>query len=848
MVSTAQSVLKQKVSITVASGSIFDALQQLEKNYQIRFSYSTDKINIDQKISIYQKNQELKAVLNDLFQGKEISFAEMDGVIILGPVQKRYTISGYIREEGSKELLPGVSIYKPGYYLGSSSNNYGFYSLTLNSDTHLLAFSYIGYEPVYKKIILTKDTELNILLKSSNTFSPVEIQGIKKEEDLLMSSLNLDFNEMTKFPQLLGEKDVLKSTHYLPGVSREHDISNGYNIRGGTPDQNLIILDDASIYNPFHMFGLFSVFNGDALKNLQIIKGGFPARYGGRLSSVVEMSTREGNKENFHAEAAVGLLTTRLNVEGPVIKDKTSFFISARRTHLNELLNRTNATENVRIKYNFYDINTKFNHEFSKNDKIYLSFYKSGDKFNVKNDDVSNGLSMDFLTWGNVSGSFRWNHLYNSKVFANTTFIYSNFDLISLQNDQYFNERISLEFGSGIRDVSFKHDVDYYPNIKHHIKTGIHLIDHRIAPSNSFRHTNDTLETYESHKQNFYGFESAWYAEDEYQVSNRVQLNMGVRLSHFQYKQKAYFNPEPRLSAAWQFDKKRSLKISYARMMQYMHFIGNQFGVGLPNDLWLPATERLKPQTSYQYGLGFIQKANSSFKLSLETYYKKNKRISTFRPGYNFLNFFFNPNESQTNDWEDRLIMGQGESYGTEIQLEKKEGWLSGWVSYSLSYTKWQFDELNNGKAFWASFDRRHSISVYTNIILNKHWSLQSAWIFATGNAITLPSSNYAVLGHEPGDLNPYPGFDQNSVFYFFTEYGERNSYRAAPYHKLDVNMKYQTTIKKSILKIDIGALNVYNRKNPLFYTIVSESNGVNKLKKMAFFGISPSLSFTLSF
>jgi hypothetical protein len=848
LIASAQSILDQKVSINLPKATIEEALNDLNRNYHLQFSYSSDKIPLNKAISIEAKEEKLSNVLKMIFRNTPVIYMVVGEKIVLIASDKktsntRYTISGYVKESGSGELLPGVNIYKPGYYTGTTTNNYGFYSITLPSDTHEVVFSYVGYTPVKKVFNLDHDMVQDIMLSSSVTLRDVVIERRKKndpDESIAMGTTNVDLNEITQSPRLLGEKDPMKNTLFLPGVNRENEISNGYNIRGGTNDQNLVILDDAPIYNAFHLFGTFSVFNGDALKNLQITKGGFPARYGGRLSSVIEMTTREGNKEAFHGDASIGLITSHLTLEGPLVKNRTSFLVSGRRTHISELADLV-FVDGKYFDYHFFDMNMKINHEFNKNNKIYLSAYKGKDKY-IDREETGEYKYKTDISWGNETMSLRWNHLYSSKVFSNTTAIYSNYRFDDFQG----NPTSSFSFGSGIRDYILKHDVDIYATPRHHLKTGFISTFHHFTPGTSFQadsiSNTATGITYE-------GIESAAYLEDEFRVTPKLGMNAGLRLSHFLYKTNHYWNLEPRLLLSYQVQEGLVLKASYARMSQFIHLLSNSTGIGLPTDLWLPTTSKIKPQTANQVSLGMSKKIGKDISLNIEGYYKKIDHLINFKPGSSFLNILFLNAGPANNNWEAVVTSGQAWAYGSEFQLEKKGERFNTMLSYTLGFAEHQFDLINRGKKYWASYDRRHALSLLTSYKISSRWRVSASWVYSTGNAFTLPKSNYIVYGHEPGDLNYEFGLGGNSTLFFLSEYGGKNIYRASAFHKLDLGATYTHPYKFGTGTLEMGIFNVYNRKNPIFYIITSSEDGnSNKLKKLTLLGIMPSLSYSIKF
>ncbi len=763
--------------------------------------------------------------------------------------QSKHTLSGYIKEKGSGELLIGVNIYFPSLQTGTVSNNYGFYSITIPSGIYNAVFSYIGYKPESKKLDLNKDIELNIALESSIELEGVEISAQKQErisEVVQMSVVDIPIEQIKNIPALFGEKDVFKALQLMPGIQNGTEGSSGIYVRGGGPDQNLIILDDATVYNANHLFGFFSVFNGDALKSIELTKGGFPARYGGRLSSVIEMNMKDGNKEKFTGEAGIGLISSRLTLEGPIIKDKASFLISARRTYIDVLLQPFMKLENGKGGYYFYDLNAKVNYDFGRKNKLYLSGYFGRDKFYLKQKDDFEEMNAG-LYWQNQTATARWNHLFNNKLFANASLIYSNYKLdIYSEEIESADDYFKLEYYSGIEDISFKYDLQYHPHPDHIIRTGIISTRHLFTPSAVVIDA-PALDEFESNAKKIESLESGIYIEDEFKYKSKLKVNAGFRLSHFINNKKHYFNPEPRLAASYKLGKNLSMKASYAMMNQYIHLLSNT-GIGLPTDLWVPSTDNIKPQQSQQVALGFAKDfIGKNLSLSLEGYYKKMDNIIGYKEGASFL-YIEDPTSSQEFSWEDNITNGKGWSYGAEVLLQRKYGKFSGWIGYTLSWTQHQFDEINFGKKYYARYDRRHDISVVAIYKISKKFTLSGTWVYGTGSAITLPNATFKGVTHNGLVDDKF----NNSFFQTVTDYGEKNSSRMAAYHRMDIGIQYHKKMKKVTHTFEFSVYNLYSRQNPFFYYIEDSyySNGTAKseLKQVSIFPILPSLTYSLKF
>lgn len=763
---------------------------------------------------------------------------------------QKYTISGFIGEQGSKESLPGVNVYVPKLKLGAVSNNYGFYTLTIPADSIELLVTYVGYTPQLFKLNLTKNIQLDIPLKSSIDLMEIVVSAEKLEkisQEVQMSKIDLPVEQIKDLPALLGEKDVLKAIQLLPGVQKGSEGSSGIYVRGGGPDQNLIILDDATVYNASHLFGFFSLFNGDALKSVELTKGGFPARYGGRLSSVIEMQMKDGDKQKIRGEAGIGLISSRFTLEGPIIKDKASFLISARRTYIDLLMQPLiKSATGAKTGYYFYDFNAKLNYILDYKNKIYLSGYFGKDKFYFKQKFNATNKSEAGLNWGNATGTLRWNHLVNEKIFSNVSLVFTDFLFDIHAKETYSGDFYNLRYYSGIRDYSVKSDIDYSPNPKHFIKGGILATYHYFRPSAIVTESSYAIDDINK-KTHIDAYETALYAEDDFKINEKWRISGGMRLSNFNVKGKSYINPEPRISMRYLLKPDLALKASYATMNQYLHLLSNS-GFGLPTDLWVPATNRIKPQQSQQVAIGLakdLKIKEADFLVSVEGYYKKSRNIIGYKDGASFMDI--DPTESSSDfSYEDIVASGNAESYGGELFFQKKFGKLTGWIGYTLSWTWLQFDELNFGKRFPARYDRRHDLSLVGIYKLNDRITLSATWVYGTGNAITLPLSSYQAVEQNPHASNSMFGYNNS---FTVNEYGEKNSFRMASYHRFDVAIQFHKKFKKYERTFELGVYNAYNRQNPFFYyTEYDYQTNQTKLKQVSLFPIIPSVSWTWKF
>jgi hypothetical protein len=763
-----------------------------------------------------------------------------------------HTISGYIRDQYSGETLIGATLTIKGNTKGLTSNQYGFYSLTLSEGVHSIIASYIGYQTTEFEINLQSDTIINIELTPAGTTSQEVIVTARKRENNLkstqMGKVTLPIEQIKSIPAFLGEVDLLKVVQLLPGVRNAGEGTAGIYVRGGGPDQNLIMLDDAVVYNTGHLFGFFSIFNSDAIKNVSLIKGGMPAQYGGRLSSVLDISMKEGNNKTFQAEGGIGLIASRVSLQGPIVKDKSSFIISARRTYIDALSKPfiKKSSQFYGSGYYFYDLNAKVNYRFSNKDRLYLSGYFGRDVF-----DFSNGkqdLKVN-IPWGNATGTLRWNHVFNNKLFANTTAVYNdyNFTFAALQNN------FEIKLASGIRDLSFKQDFDYYPVQQHKLKFGLLYTHHRFTPS-VVSGKQDSVVFNPLNAQVKYANEGAIYVQDDWEINSKWQMNAGLRYSMFQQvgpnkiyttdvdgnrtdslvfgkgkTVKTYGGLEPRLTLRYAIDEATSIKTSVTRNLQYIHLVSNS-GTTLPTDLWVPSTYKVKPQISWQYAAGLYKNFNNNkYETSIEVYYKSMDNQIEYKEGYT-------PNS--LDDTENSFVFGKGWSYGTELFINKLKGRLTGWIGYTLSWTWREFPDLNFGEKYPAKFDRRHDLSVVAIYEHTKKWKFSATFIYGTGNATTLPQRFYFV-----GNV-------------LSQEYSRINQYRVPAYHRLDLsailtpkknaNRKWKTEWVFSVY-------NAYSRQNPYFIYFDQSGSPYDgtlqvQAKQVSIFPIIPSVTWNFKF
>lgn len=764
---------------------------------------------------------------------------------------QKFTINGYITDSLSGETLIGASLTVNTSGRGISTNAYGFYSITLDKGEYEISFSYVGY--LTKTIALTLDSNLTYkceLVPESYKSDEVVVTAKRRDQNVRsaqMGQVDLSIEKIKQIPALLGEVDVLKALQLLPGVRNAGEGNSGIYIRGGGPDQNLIMLDDAVVYNPGHLFGFFSVFNGDAVKNVTLIKGGMPAQYGGRLSGVIDISMKDGNNNEFGVEGGIGLIASRLSIQGPIKKDKSSFIVSARRTYIDALAKPfVPKTANLYGSgYYFYDVNAKANFILGEKDRIFFSGYFGRDVFDF------NSTQRAFKTnipWGNATGTVRWNHVFSRKLFANTTLVYNDYNF-KFDATQY-DFRVVLS--SGIRDLNAKVDFDWYPAPEHKVKYGAQYTFHTFLPNQFSGEQGETpLPSQNADKK--YGRETALFIQDDWEISEKLQLNGGLRWSGFsqvgpytRFNTDADGNPtdstkygkgdrvkfyngfEPRLTFRYALNSTSSIKGGITRNLQYIHLATNSAST-LPTDLWVSSTYRVPPQNGWQYALGYFKNfEKNKWETSVEVYYKQMNSQIEYREG-------FTPT---LEDPEQDFVFGKGWSYGAEFLLSKTRGRLNGWIGYSLSWTWRKFPDLNDGQKYPAKYDRRHDLSVVANYDLSKKWKFGGVFVFATGNAATYPERFYFIDG------------------VLTQEFSRINAYRTPSYHRADVSFTYTRkpeSIKKYKSSWVFGVYNVYSRLNPYFIFFAqdgSPTQGTQQIEavQVSIFPIIPSVTWNFKF
>ncbi|EAY24218.1 putative outer membrane protein, probably involved in nutrient binding [Microscilla marina ATCC 23134] len=850
----------QKIQLEKNSGTIPEFLDELSKKYQLRFSYD-EGIIPKTRYRVDKKVWQLDELLHKLLQKAHIRFRRINGQIILTRYKtSKITLSGTITAANNGEHLPGAVVYIKELGVGAVSNNYGFYSLTIPPDKYKVLGSYMGYKNATKETSLEKSLNLDLELQPSvaklsevmvtanDDKSKEHIESIKNTQ---MSTHVVEIERIQRTPMLAGEADVLKSIQFLPGVQSSHVGTAGFSVRGGGYDQNLILLDDAPVYNISHAMGLFSVFNTDAVKDIRVYKGAIPAKYGGRLSSVVDIRMKEGNDKQLTLNGGLGIVSSRLTVEGP-ITPKASFLVSGRYSYLGFTANKlasifSEVAPDINHygrnnEINFYDLNAKLNIELDKNNKIYFSVFGSKDHF--FNDVFFENNTLD---WGNQTGSFRWNHIFNDRLFSNLTLVYGNFDYAYVRH----NDNRNFKWSANMQQQGLKLDFDYFDSPQSTVNFGVSVDRHLFAPG-KITGLSDPSVVQPFALDNKQAIESAFYVNHQWGIGKRFLVNYGLRFSGFhnigagtQYiynddqtltreehfgkgeVMQSYYGLAPRLSLRYLFNETSSLKASYSRTYQYLHLVSTS-SVGLPTDVWLPVDNNIRPRVADQVALGYFKDFyRATYRFSAEAYYKKL---------YNVIDYVDNADVFLNKHIETQIASGDGSAYGLELSLEKKKGKLTGWINYTWSKATQQIAGINQDKAYAPMYDRRHNLSLVASYKLGKRWLLSTNYAYMTGARMTAPEGTHI------------------STYGQVTYFSGRNNFQLPDFHQLDINVTLKSKVRK---KQDprrwrsewvFGLTNAYNQRNSFAIFHQYGRVGIENMYHMYLFGLMPSVTYNFKF
>ena len=776
---------------------------------------------------------------------------------------QHYTISGYVTDAIADETMIGATLYDHTSGNGTVTNTYGFYSLTLPAGKVELTASYVGYAPQTTRFALTCDTIVNIAMRTYSELEEVTIVGNRLDlgvRGAQMSAVDIPIAQIKAVPAMFGETDVLKVLQLLPGVQSGTEGSAGLYVRGGSPDENLMLLDGVPVYNVNHMFGFFSAFNPDAIKNVTLYKGSFPAHYAGRLSSVVDVRMKEGDMHHFHGNVHVGAVSSKFSFEGPLWKGKTSFNISGRRTYSDLITNAAlwymthiqGDETNYGAGYYFYDLNVKVNHKFSDRDRLYLSHYMGDDEiyFSITEADTKDYRNDSRLSWkwGNIVSAARWNHVITPQMFLDASVSYTQYrHKIGMGFDEKdktnnLNYKAQLDMKSGIYDLTGKAELHYSPTPQHDMRMGMAYTHHTFRPdvmTMSEKNGKDD-NTQQIGEPDILAHETQAYVEDDITLTDMVKLNAGLNYSTFTVNGKFYHSLEPRLSSRLLITDNFSLKAGYAYMTQYVHLLSNS-SISLPTDLWVPVTENILPEHSHQVAGGLYYELEGLCDLSAEGYYKRLSNLLEYREGSSFL--------TGTTSWESKVAMGDGWSYGLELMAQRSVGKFTGWIAYTWSKTMRQFNReghiINDGRPFHAKYDRRHDVNITASYKLNDRIDLSATWVYATGNCGTLYTHYYEDQPHTPEE---YAG----AIGYFES----RNNYRLESYHRLDIGVNFHKQFKRlpGVKRtINFSIYNTYNNMNPFMVYLYDgydfdAQKYYRTLRKVTIFPIIPSFSYGIQF
>lgn len=834
--------LLEKISLKLDSVPFREALNRLANIAGLHLNYSENIIPQDIKVTLDAVNKPAVVILGQILKNTPVDFVITKGNQIVlvkrkisGQAYSRdiFTISGYVNDSRSGETLVGTNIYINELNTGGTTNAYGFYSITIPEGYYTIKLSYVGYNSKEFFIILNKDINLNVELSTSSFAVDTVVVTSTIERDFVnsteMGTIVLNPGKLSSTPYLLGEQDILKTMHLLPGVTFGREGDAGFYVRGGEFDQNLTLLDEAPVYSNFHSFGFFSVFNPDAIRNIKLIKGAAPPKYGGRLSSVLDIQMSEGNMKEYGGVAGIGLIFSRFTLEGPLIRDKSSFIVSARRTYLDGFKLFTSEIDDV--DFYFYDLNGKVNYKIDNSDRLYLSLYLGSDVL---------GVTKDFqMSWGNNTGTLRWNHLFNDKFFLNTSMIYSRYKHETVVGgDNASDDEVTIL--SNVEDITLKQDYEYFKDTENTFSFGLNYIYHSFLPG-QITIEGDTDFNFVIGKRNAH--ELSLYASHEYKFDDALTIDYGFRSTLFSVKGEKdrfdiedatdaplvefhedeaanYLRLEPRLTFTYQLNNVSSVKTGFAINHQYLHMLSNAIS-GTPLDVWQPSSARVKPQQSQQISLGYFRDfEQGAYEMSIEGYYKDLYNVIDLRDGANLV---------LKNYFESELVFGRGWAYGLEFHLKKQTGNFTGWIGYTIAKSERKIKEINNGRPYPSKYDRTHDFSIVAAYKISPAWSLSANWVYCSGYNTTLPYGSYSV---------------DNKNIEVFTD---RNSYRLPAYHRLDVGISYTNSLGGTW---NFSLYNAYGHKNIYMISIRESENRFKEKEAVAYslFSLVPSISYTLRF
>lgn len=876
LLNTTSRAQEQEIRLTldIRNATLDEFVRQVEQHSGLSFVYGED-VRISRRISLQARSLPLREVLRQAFGKEPVRFSIEGRHILLSAAPlaqkaagRKFTISGYVTDSASAETLIGANILERRRSVGTASNSFGFYSLTLPEGETELTVSYLGYEPFHTRFVLRSDTVLHVKLTTNNRLSEVVVTSDKREAGIqatAMGAHEIPLTQIRHTPAILGEADLLKTIQLMPGVQAGMEGFSGLYVRGGGPDQNLVLLDGIPIYNADHLMGLFSIFTPEAVKKTTLFKNSFPARYGGRLSSIVDVRTNEGDMYRYHGTLSIGLLTDKLHVEGPIRKGYTSFSLSARCTHTafakHPIKDEDPPYYTDYYNYYFYDINAKLNHKFNDRSRLFLSFYKGKDHYHYDSEnhyeETYRSEDKTHLNWGNTVVAGRWNYVLTNRLFCNTSVAFNNYQM-RINGDQLSEDyrtgqkqpidlySYNSEYRSGIRDYSVHVDFDYTPLPAHHVKFGAEYLFHTFRPETMATRIREgepgKLEVdtayHSGQESRLHGHEVSLYAEDNLDLSRNLAVNAGMRISLFQTQGKGYLSAQPRLSARYRFGKGFSAKASYSCMAQYVHLLTST-PLSMPTDLWVPITKNIRPMYANQYSIGGYYEGLPGWELSAEGYFKQMRHVLEYQDGASFF--------GTSTHWEDKVEAGTGRSYGLEVMAQKCTGRTTGWLSYTLARSDRQFKQgtINGGRRYPYKYDRRHSVSLCLNHRFGKRIDAGASWVFYTGGCISVPERQTVCLTPD-GTLVEMPYL------------ASRNNYRLPASHRLNLSVNFNKKTRHGMRTWNISLYNAYNAMNPniVYSERIQSSTGQpdtlfesrTVIKKMTLLPCIPSVTYTYRF
>jgi outer membrane receptor for ferrienterochelin and colicin len=857
----AQDDISPVVNLGKSRGATRDLIHSLEAASGWTISYS-NRLCMQDDLQLSEKPQSVLEHLNVIFADCPFSYTIRDNRIILRPLdpaEMTFTVSGFVRDKSTGESLPSANIFNPSTGLGTVSNNFGYFSLSLSPGQHRLQASYVGFLNKCIELEIKQDTVLYMDLLGSLLLKEVSVKGDRPREIIHTTKMGVTLipvEEIRQTPALLGETDLVKNIQMLPGIQGGSEGFSGLYVRGGGPDQNLILLDDVPVYNIGHLLGFFSIFNSDAVKHVAVHKGSFPARYGGRLSSVIDIRMFEGNTEKIKGTVNLGLLSSGISLDGPVIKDQSGFAISFRRTYLDAIAGLVQRNNDETTNYYFFDLNAKYNHTINPRNRLYFNSYWGRDKYfttynfqPLEDESTTTQSSINDENnagWGNFVSALRWNYIITPQLFSNLTATYSDYRFfIGVKRSNQTNtawDTFEQRYVSGIRNYGVKIDMDYYPANNHLIKFGGGAIRHDFNPGidiiqSSFS-TSEPVDTTLG-KINLKGGEIHAYLEDEWTIRNKLKINAGLRGVVFTGESKMYHTLEPRMALSYELRPDITIRGAYSSMSQFIHLVSSS-NVTLPTDLWLPVTDRIAPMSSAQINIGgdIYLNPQRSYKLNMDFYYKEFQDLLHYKESTGFFDYSTN--------WEDKLTKGDGDSYGMELLLSKSGGKLTGWLGYTLAKSTNTFPELNDGKAFAARFDRRHSANLSLNYQFTERTDAGLMWQYGSGTPVTLPSEKYYAPDYPHYHSTNGRGYSENAI--------EINGFKMPAFHRMDIGFNFSKERRLTSRIWSVGVINVYGRQNPFLLYFASESNyepgsSSRNLKQLSLFPFPiPYVKYTLKF